>query len=279
MNYTGFSLKDYRFIKLLGKGSSEEVYLAEHMYLQTYVAIKMQKARLDVASQQRFLSEAKIVAHLDHPHIVPILGFTISKGRAYLIMRYASGGSLRTQYPRGHRLSPDRILQYLYPLSDALIYIHDRNLVHQDIKPENILLDYNDNVFLSDFGIAKKMSRSHTQKVEKIAGTIAYMAPERFQGLAFATSDQYALAVMVYECLAGEQPFRGSIKDIEWQHIYARPPALTDRFPGIPREIEQVVFRALEKNPSRRFEDVSSFVFAFDQAVAHSHVNDKAYDI
>jgi len=81
MNYTGFSLKDHRFIKLLGKGSSEEVYLAEHMYLQTYVAIKMQKARLDVASQQRFLYEAKIVAHLDHPHIIPVLDFTISKGR------------------------------------------------------------------------------------------------------------------------------------------------------------------------------------------------------
>lgn len=220
-DYVGQQFGNYRLVRLLGEGGFAQVYLGEHLHLKSLAAIKVLHARLGKADQADFLTEARTIARLKHPHIVRVLDFGVAEGLPYLVMDYAANGALRARYPRGARFPLGTILPDLQQVAEALQYAHEQRLIHRDIKPENMLLDERCNVVLSDFGIATGAHSSHSQQTEAIVGTVSYMAPEQLQGRPRTASDQYALGVVVYEWLTGTRPFQGSFTEVASQHLFA----------------------------------------------------------
>jgi serine/threonine protein kinase len=212
-----------------------------------------------------------IIASLEHYNIVRILDFGMKGGIPYLVMSYAPNGSLRKQHPQGERLKLVTVLNYVQQLANAIEYIHKQGLVHQDIKPENILLGRNSKVWLSDFGITIVVREASSQSTQSFTGTLSYMAPERIQGKPCAASDQYALGVVVYEWLTGKRPFQGSPEQVMRQHIHARPPFINAAFPDISPEIERVVLKSLAKDPRDRFPSIQDFAVALTQAANNSN--------
>ena len=265
---TGQQLGNYRLTHLLGRGGFSDVYLGEHVYLKTQAAIKVLRTQLASDDLKDFLHEARIIAHLKHPHIVRVLEFGVEEddSQIFLVMDYAPNGTLRQQHPKGTRLEMSCIIQYVRQVADALQYAHDQRLIHRDVKPENMLLGQNNEVLLSDFGVATVFQNSLSFDKQEIVGTLGYIAPEQLRGRPRRASDQYALGIVVYEWLTGERPFQGSPSEIIGQHMLTPPPPLHLKAPSIPPSIEEVVLQALEKDPSKRFSCVQAFASALEQA-------------
>lgn len=272
-DYVGQQLGNYRLSRLLGQGGFANVYLAEHVYLKTSAAIKILQVHLTDEALNTFLAEARTIARFDHPHIVRVLEFGIEQGTPFLVMNYAPYGSLRQRHPAGSILASAQILSYVQQVASALQYAHDRKVIHRDVKPENMLLGEGFALVLSDFGLATTVQEQgqsagsipvhHTQSA---AGTTTYMAPEQFDGVPSPASDQYALAVAVYEWFCGTPPFRGSAMGVAVQHMHEPPPPLREKQPSISPAVEQVVMRALAKDPRARFPRVQDFALALANA-------------
>ncbi|WP_165422880.1 WD40 repeat domain-containing serine/threonine protein kinase [Ktedonosporobacter rubrisoli] len=262
----GKRLGNYRLVQLIGRGGFAEVYQGEHVHLGTKAALKVLQTQLEEKEQEHFLQEARIIARLIHPHIVRVLDFGLEDAIPFLVMDYAPHGSLRKRYPRGTRLPHRKILPFLQQAASALDYAHSQQVIHRDVKPENMLLNQQDEIMLSDFGIATIVKSTRGTSVEEVVGTAAYMAPEQIQGRPQPASDQYALGIVLYEWLSGEAPFQGSFTEICSQHLHAAPPPLHEKQPSISREIEAVVEQALAKEPQQRFASLQTLADAFARA-------------
>lgn len=262
----GQQLGNYQLNRLLGQGGFADVYLGEHVYLKTQAAIKILRTRLASSELDSFLKEARTIATLEHPHIVRVLEFGVQDTIPFLVMTYAPNGTLRERHPRGTRLSLDSILPYVRQVAMALQYAHEQKVIHRDIKPENMLLGRNYDILLSDFGIALIAQSSNSQNLQEMAGTMAYMAPEQLHGKARYASDQYSLGIVVYEWLTGDRPFQGTFTELASQHMFAVPPPLHTKVPGISPEVEQVILTALSKDPQQRFGSMHAFANALEQA-------------
>lgn len=277
LNLIGQQLGNYRLISQLGRGGYAEVYLGEHIYLETQAAIKVLHAKLTETEEvQRFRDEGRVIARLVHPHIVRVLDFDIRDDIPFLVMDYAPDGTLRRRHHKDEQLPLATILPYVRQVADALQYAHDQKLVHRDVKPDNMLLGRNGEVLLSDFGNALLAQTTGYQKLQQeiLIGTVAYMAPEQFEGQDCPASDQYALGIVVYEWLTGNTPFHGTITEIAIQHATRRPPPLRDSVPAMPEAVEQVVAKALAKDYHQRFPNVRAFAAALGKAAAQSHALD-----
>ncbi len=261
----GQQLGNYRLVRLLGQGGFADVYLGEHIHLETQAAIKVLHTQLAGDEIEQFRLEAKRVAHLEHPHIVRVLEFGVEGTTPFLVMSYAPGGTLRTRHPRGSRLWLPTVISYVRQIVSALQYAHDQKLIHRDVKPENMLLGPHDEVLLTDFGIAVVVPSTRAQITQEGAGTIPYMAPEQIEGHPREASDQYALGVVVYEWLCGVRPFEGSLTEVMVQHLTTPPPPLHEKVATIPLEIEQVVLHALAKDPKQRFARIKEFADALEE--------------
>ncbi len=266
----GQQLGNYRLTRLLGRGGFADVYLGEHIHLDTYAAIKVLHTELTSEDVEQFRTEARTLAHLAHPQIIRLLDFGIEGGIPFLVMDYAPNGSLRQRYPRGVKFPLNVIVPAVTQVAEALQYAHDEKLVHRDIKPENMFLSRRNEVVLGDFGIAVLSRTSRSQNMQDITGTVAYMAPEQLQGMPSRASDQYSLGIVVYEWLSGDVPFHGAFIEIASQHMLTPPPSLREKVLTLPPMVEQVVLKALEKDPQKRFGNVREFaqalVTAFGQA-------------
>jgi len=260
----GQQLANYRLIRTIGQGGFADVYLGEHVYLNTQAAIKVLQMRLTEDDKRNFLDEARTIAHLRHPSIVRILEYDVIDGIPFLIMEYAPNGTLRQYHPKGTVLPPTAIVPYVRQVAAALQYAHDQKLIHRDVKPENMLLGNNNTVLLSDFGLAV-IVQSSRDRLQTVAGTVTYMAPEQLQGRPSPASDQYALAAVIYEWLTGERLFSGSFIEVATQHVLVPPPSLRTKLPTIPPAIDQVIQKALAKTPEQRFTTVLEFAGAFEQ--------------
>jgi serine/threonine protein kinase len=264
---SGQQLGNYRLIRLVGRGGFAEVYLGEHIYLSTPVAVKVLHTQLDSEDMTSFLNEARTIARLIHPNIIRVTDFGINGETPFLVMDFAPNGTLRQRHVRGTKLALTTIVPYVKQLADALQHAHDERLIHRDIKPENMLLGRKNEVLLGDFGIATIAHRTATQNTQMIAGTALYMAPELFRGRAYPSSDQYSLGVVVYEWICGESPFSsGDFIQLGYQHTYVPPQPLSEKLPTISRDVEQVVMTALAKEPKQRFGSVQAFANALAQA-------------
>src|SRR5713226_5335351 len=262
----GEHLGNYRLVRLLGSGGFADVYLAEQVYLNTLAAIKVLNTHLTPDTMGNFLMEARQLSQLDHPHILRVLDFGLAQEMPYLVMEYAPGGTLRERHPRGSRVPLQAIVSYVTDVAPALQYAHDQGLVHGDLKPENLLLGQQERVLLSDFGIALLVPATNSLYVPHMYGTLIYMAPEQIRGAPSLQSDQYALAVMMYEWLSGQPPFQGSAAEVVSQHLFAIPTLLREQYPEIPLAVERVLLKAMSKDPKLRFVDVLSFATALREA-------------
>jgi serine/threonine protein kinase/tetratricopeptide (TPR) repeat protein len=258
---------NYQILRSLGQGGYATVYLGLHRYLSTPAAIKVLHTYLTSSDQQQFLVEARLIASLDHLHIVRVLDFGVENDISYLIMDYAPMGSVRTRYPQDSRLEPSTVVSFVSQIAEALQYAHDQNLVHRDVKPDNILLKRSNHVVLSDFGIAIAMHHAPFPN-RRWAGTIDYSAPEQLEGYSSAASDQYALGITAYEWLTGKRPFQGTNFEIEYQHLYTPAPPLREKQPTVPATVEEVVLRTLAKNANERWPSVLAFADALAQALS-----------
>jgi peptide/nickel transport system substrate-binding protein len=225
-------------------------------------------AHLSGVEAEHFQQEAETIATLAHPSIVRVLDFDVQEGVPFLVIDYAPNGTLRRRYPRGSLVPLAAIVSAVKQVADALQYAHVQKFIHRDVKPENMLLGRREEVLLSDFGIATIAHSTSSLNVsaQGTSGTLAYMAPEQIEGHPRPASDQYALGVVVYEWLCGERPFEGSVSEVMAQHLSMPPPPLRERMPAIPPEVEQVVLRALAKDPKARFASVADFAIALEQA-------------
>ncbi len=266
-DYSGQQVGHYHLERLLGEGGFAQVYLGTHIHLHTPAAIKVLRTILNSEDIEQFRSEARLIAHLVHPHIVRILDFGFHEGQIpYLVMDYLPGGTLRQRHPRGTKVPLMIALGYVRQVAAALQYAHDASIVHRDVKPENMLIGRGDAIQLADFGIAVLARSSRSQGPLDIAGTVTYMAPEQIQGPPRIASDQYALAVVLYEWLSGHPPFQGTFAEVAVKHCSTPPPSLRHEAPEISLEIEQIIMRALEKDWRARFPSIKAFAEALEQA-------------
>ena len=268
-DHVGRRLGNYKVIRKLGEGGFGEVFLAEHVHLKIQVAIKLlQHVQLPGNEEERFRNEAQIIANFDHQNIIKVIDYGIeeSTNTPYLVMNYAPNGNIRKRYPKGKRLEPLHILPYVKQIAAALQYIHGHRVVHRDVKPENMLLDEQDQIRLSDFGIAVVYETTSSPNTVDTFGTPVYMAPEQFEGKASPASDQYSLGVVIYEWLCGTPPFEGGLVELIHQHKNVSPPSMFEKAPFLSRSIEEVVLKALAKKPGERYGSVKEFAQAFQKA-------------
>ena len=271
----GQQIGSYRLLRLLGTGGFSEVYLAEHVQNNEQYAVKVFNAQINAqinnTAQSSIYTEARTLSRLLHPNIVRIVDFGIDfdksgyqNGSPYLVMPYASSGTLRDRHPKGTQVPLHQIVGYVSQLADALQYAHEQNVIHRDVKPENMLIATENQIILSDFGIASVYTAWFVTPVT-IPGTLAYTAPESLEGKFSPASDQYSLGIVVYEWLSGLQPFTGSPSQTMFGTVSAPPPPLAERFPHVSKGIEQVVMKALSKNPEGRYSTVKEFASALER--------------
>ena len=288
MSLAGLRLNRYLLVRLIAKGGMGEVYLAEDRNLDRHVAIKL--IRTDITSDtdleaideaiRLFKGEAKAITMLEHPHILPLYDYgekSIDGVRyTYMVMPYRREGSLASWLRRNRKSEPlslPEVTHFLQQAVDALQYAHDHRIIHRDVKPSNFLIfggrkfpDLPD-LQLADFGVAKFTHAISTPSTT-IRGTPMYMAPEMWEGKAVPASDQYALAVMVYELLAGCPPFQGgNHQQILYQHMQVQPQPVSKFNECVSMELDIVLMRALLKDPVDRFDSIARFGRAFEHAV------------
>jgi serine/threonine protein kinase len=263
------NLGNYELLRLLGKGRHTEIYLGKHIHLKSQAAVKIFHKDLSENERESRLAGLRRIAALRHPHIVRILEFGNEGDRQFLVSEYALHGSLRQRYGPGEQLPLPTVMAYVGAITAALQYVHERGLVHGAIKPENMLLGQDDRVLLTDFRalLFSPNNGSGALVAPEHVEAPTYLAPEQWQGLYSPASDQYALAVVVYEWLSGAPPFQGSPTALRELHCHATPPPLPVFAVQMPHKVEQVLHKALAKDPQQRFADVQAFAQAFMQAV------------
>ncbi len=259
----GAVLAGYRVESLLGRGGMSVVYLAEHVRLGRKVALKVLASPLahDESFRERFTWESQRAAGLDHPNVIPIydageIDGGDADGLLYIAMRYVDGSDLRSLLKREGRLGVGRTLYMIEQVASALDAAHDRDLIHRDVKPSNILIaEPSEHVYLTDFGVAKQTTAPDLTRTGIFIGTIEYAAPEQIEGLTLdRRADVYALGCVLYECLAGRPPFeREAEVAVMHAHLTSPPPRLTDARPDLPKDLDRVIARAMAKSRDERF--------------------------
>jgi serine/threonine-protein kinase len=263
------SLADrYAIERELGRGGMATVYLARDLKLDRPVAVKVLLEELGMAlGPDRFRREITIASQLSHPHILPVDDSGDADGQLYCVMPFVSGETLRARLDREGQLGVDEALRITGEIAGALEHAHQHGIVHRDIKPENILLE-NGQVLVADFGIARALSAMGEEKLTKTGvslGTPAYMSPEQAMAdpALDSRSDIYSLGCVLYEMLAGSQPFTGpTAQAIIARHALAEVPSLTIVRETIPDEVEDAVLRAMAKVPADRFATAAEFARA-----------------
>jgi len=276
----------YHFVRSLGSGGMGEVYLMQDVRINRQVAIKV--IRSEGASYpdstaakeaaRLFQREAKAIAALEHPNISPLYDFgeEIRDGMTvtYMVMPYCTEGSLASWLRQHTSVAPLSLQDVAYLVeeaADALQYAHDQNVIHLDVKASNFLLRNNKKnpnrptLLLADFGIARS-SVTVASSSRTIRGTPSSMAPEQWGSNPVPATDQYALAVMIYEMLVGHAPFVGSMEQVMYQHFSAQPLSPSTYNPQLPPAVDSVILRALAKQPEDRFPSIADFAAAFEQA-------------
>ncbi|MEZ0397322.1 MAG: WD40 repeat domain-containing serine/threonine protein kinase [Anaerolineales bacterium] len=249
----------------LGRGGMATVYRAYDPRFEREVAVKVLPREMlhDPQFRVRFEREAKTIALLEHPAIVPVYDFGEEDGQPYFVMRFMPGGSLADRLKQGP-LSIQEAARIFERLAPALDEAHARNIIHRDLKPGNILFDQYNEPYLSDFGIAKLSETQTSLTGSAIIGTPAYMSPEQAQGEGVdGRADIYALGVILFEMLTGRQPFEGDTPmSVVVKHITSAPPHILDVRPDLPPAIEPVIAKALAKNKDDRFSTTVEFANA-----------------
>ncbi len=246
----------YRIEKKIASGGMADIYLGEDLKLDRKVAVKVLSPNYagDRNFVARFKREAQILTKLDHANIVDIYDWGKFDNSYYIVMEYVQGISLKELIERKGSIDPDIAGNYVIQICDALSVAHKNNLIHRDIKPQNILITPDDIVKVTDFGIAKSLNTDITRTLN-IVGTAHYISPEQVGGDVLDNrTDIYSLGVVIYEMLTGDLPFRGDTSiDISFKHVNEKPIKPSVLIFSIPKKLEKIVMVCMEKKPSRRY--------------------------
>lgn len=256
----------YRLDRLLGRGGMGEVYRAYDTVKDRVVALKLLNPGLaaDPEYRERFRRESQTAARLGEPHIIPIHDWGEVDGVLFIDMRLVEGGDLRGVLTRERRLDPPRAVSIVEQIGSALDAAHADRLIHRDVKPENILVGSRDFAYLVDFGIANAAGDTRLTQAGSAIGSIAYMAPELFDGVpASPASDVYGLTCVLYESLTGQVPFPASTVSAAIKAaVTSAPPRPTALVPGLPGMLDAVIARGLDPDPARRYRSAGELAAA-----------------
>ncbi|HXF84606.1 MAG TPA: protein kinase [Anaerolineales bacterium] len=267
----GENVGPYRIVEQLGQGGMATVFKAYHASLDRYVAIKALHPAFhqDASFALRFQREARVIAKLEHPNIVPVYDYAEHENRPYLVMKFIEGETLKARLDKGP-LSSEEILRIVDAVGSALAYAHKQGVLHRDVKPSNVLLGTDGQIYLADFGLARMaQSGESTLSSDMIMGTPQYISPEQAMGMADLDqrTDLYSFGVMLYEMVVGKVPFNADTPfSIIHDHIYTPLPMPRAVNPNISEAVERVLLKSLAKERADRFEDAAQMVEAFKSA-------------
>ncbi|HET9910181.1 MAG TPA: transporter substrate-binding domain-containing protein [Anaerolineales bacterium] len=269
---SGKTLGQYQIIKPIGQGGMATIYLAQQPSVNREVAIKVLAAPLqeNASFVKRFNQEVEVIAHLQHPQIIPVYDFGDRGDEIYIVMAYMRGGTLAERIEKAPKGLPDgETIRLLDLIADGLDFAHNKNIVHRDLKSNNILMDEDDHPYIADFGLAKLTEGKIELTNTMMTGTAAYMAPEIAQsGKSTKRADIYALGIMVFEMLTGRLPFEGETPyKMLSAHIHDPVPNVRKFRRDVPPEVQPVLERALAKNPVNRFATAPEFAAALKDAL------------
>ncbi|GHO97764.1 hypothetical protein KSF_078120 [Reticulibacter mediterranei] len=284
MILAGQQLDRYHIVRPIGSGGMGDVYLAQDPYIRRQVAIKVIRIEEGLSrdalneATRLFEREVRAIVSLDHPHILSLFDYgeqLIGDMKiVYLVMPYRPEGSLarwlRSRSQQG-LLAPQDVAHMIQQAAEALQHAHERQIIHQDVKPSNFLLrerketPTRPDLLLTDFSIAR-LSSATSDASQSVRGTPTYMAPEQWQGRPVFATDQYALGIMAYELLSGRPPFQGSPHQMMYQHLMEQPVSPSQVNPRLSQEVDAVLLRALSKQPQERFPSILAFAEALQRA-------------
>ncbi|MGM0844551.1 MAG: Stk1 family PASTA domain-containing Ser/Thr kinase [Bacillota bacterium] len=250
----------YKILEMIGGGGMANVYLAKDMILDREVAIKM--LRLDFANEEEFIKrfqrEAQSATSLVHPNIVSIYDIGEEDDIYYIVMEYVDGMTLKQYIQKNSPVSIEKAIDIMRQLTSAIAHAHQNHIVHRDIKPQNILMDHDGTVKITDFGIAMALSATSITQTNSVLGSVHYLSPEQARGgMATRKSDIYSLGIVMFELLSGRLPFSGeSAVSIALKHLQSETPSLRRWNQNIPQSVENIVLKSTAKDPFQRYDSV-----------------------
>jgi eukaryotic-like serine/threonine-protein kinase len=273
----------YKILEIIGGGGMANVYLARDIILEREVAIKV--LRLDFANDEEFIKrfrrEALSATSLDHPNIVSIYDVGEEDDIYYIVMEYVDGQTLK-QYIQQHApLTPEESIDIMMQLTSAISHAHQNGIIHRDIKPQNILIDRNKTVKITDFGIAMALSSTTITHTNSVLGSVHYLSPEQARGgIATEKSDIYALGIVMFELLTGRPPFSGeSAISIALKHLQSETPSPKRWNALIPQSVENIILKATAKDPFHRYQTAVDMEEDLKTALDPSRMNEEKFTI
>lgn len=269
----------YEIVKSIGEGGMANVYLANDKILDRKVAIKV--LRGDLANDEKFIRrfqrEAQSVANLSHPNIVEVYDVEEEEGQHYIVMEYIEGKTLKQLLQKRGSLTLSEVIDIMLQLTDGLAHAHDAYIIHRDIKPQNIMIQDDGLVKITDFGIAMALNATQLTQTNSVMGSVHYLPPEQANGKSSTIkSDIYSLGILMYELITGSVPFKGdNAVEIALKHLKEKIPSIRRQNPTIPQSVENIVLKATAKNPKNRYDSVKDMNKDLKECLNEDKKNEK----
>ena len=269
----------YEIIKSIGEGGMANVFLANDIILNRNVAVKVLRGDLsnDDKFIRRFEREALSVSNLSHPNIVEIYDVGEEDGEHYIVMEYIEGKTLKQLLKKRESLTLTEVIDIMTQLTDGISHAHESYIIHRDIKPQNIMIEDDGRIKITDFGIAMALNATQLTQTNSVMGSVHYLPPEQASGKsATVKSDIYAMGIMMYELLTGTVPFRGdNAVEIALKHMKDKIPSVRKQDPSIPQSVENIILKATAKNPRNRYDSAKEMHEDLLNCLNEEHANDK----
>lgn len=269
----------YEIIKSIGEGGMANVYLANDNILDRKVAIKVLRGDLSADEKfiRRFEREAQSVSNLSHPNIVEVYDVGVEENEHYIVMEYIEGKTLKQLLKKRESLTLPEVIDIMTQLTDGMAHAHESYIIHRDIKPQNIMIQDDGLIKITDFGIAMALNATQLTQTNSVMGSVHYLPPEQASGKgATIKSDIYSMGILMYELLTGTVPFKGdNAVEIALKHMKDKIPSIRKQNPAIPQSVENILLKATAKNPRNRYDTVREMHEDFIHCLEEEHNNDK----
>ena len=269
----------YEIVKSIGEGGMANVYLAQDTILDRKVAVKVLRGDLSADDKfiRRFQREAQSVSNLSHQNIVEVYDVGEEDGNHYIVMEFIEGKTLKQLLKKRETLTLTEVIDIMTQLTDGIAHAHESYIIHRDIKPQNIMIEDNGLIKITDFGIAQALNATQLTQTNSVMGSVHYLPPEQASGKGSTIkSDIYSLGILMYELLTGNVPFKGdNAVEIALKHMKDKIPSIRKQNPAIPQAVENILLKAAAKNPRNRYDSARDMHEDFLHCLEEEHANDK----